>query len=74
MFMSFNWNHYANAITRKSLNLGGYASLVPLDTILIWNPTNSSKLLAVNSYSLKSLSPTLAGIDTSDFPGLHNKN
>ena len=31
-----------------SLNLGASASLVPLNTIFIWNPVNSVKLSAVN--------------------------
>ena len=67
MFMTFNWNHHAKAITLKSLNLGGYASLVPLITILIWNPTNSSKLSILNSYCLNS-SSLLAGTETSGLP------
>ncbi len=47
-FPPTTWYHYANATTLRSLNLGGYASLVPLHTILIANPLNCGRLSIVN--------------------------
>ena len=49
--MPFDWYH-ANASVLKSLNLGASASFVPLLTILILNPVNSSKSSTLNWYSL----------------------
>ena len=44
----FECFHYANAMTLRSLNLGGLASFVPLITILIWNPLNCSSSSILN--------------------------
>ena len=60
--MSF-YSYHANAIARRSLNLGASASFVPLNTTLITNPVNSDRLSAVNWYSKNSpsvLDPTFA--------------
>ena len=66
--MTFN-SYHAKAIALKSLNLGAYASLVPLITILILNPAlvaSSKNICTVSRESSSKFLPIKEHIDTTE--------